>query len=362
MTAVRFFGPIGENSGYGQAVRNFSQAFSDSGIPTQFKFTNSNAKYLSELKNYDGGTNIDFYLHCPPFNRHKSRSYKIGYFYWEADRLPNFWANSINVLNEIWAPCELVKTACLKAGYRGPIKVVPTPVREFNLNNKIGIPAMFSNDYMLSDDVYKFYSIFQWHERKGYKELLKAYLSEFSTDDNVVLILKVNPLVIGGNDENKIMSDILKIKTFIGKKAQPPIFLSKKIIKREDISALHASADCYVSPHHGEGWGMPIHDAMYAGKQIITTQFGGVTEYLSDKSAHIINHKLKPVTGMEWSPLYGPYQLWAQPNLNHLSGLMRDVYLNSSKYKDKESAAAEIARSMSIANMAEFIKQDFNKR
>lgn len=362
MTAVRFFGPIGENSGYGQAVRNFTHAFSESGIPTQFKFSHSNSKYLKEIKNHEGSTNIDFYLHCPPFNKHKSNNYKIGYFYWEADRLPNFWAKSIDILNEIWAPCDLVKTACERAGYKGRIKIVPTPVKEFDLNSGIGIPAIFSNEYLLSEDVFKFYSIFQWHERKGYKELLKAYLGEFSADDNVVLILKVNPLAIGGQDENKIVADILKVKNFIGKKPYPPIFLSRKIIKREDISALHVVSDCYVSPHHGEGWGMPIHDAMYAGKQIITTKFGGVTEYLDDTSAHIINHKLKPVSGMEWSPLYGPYQLWAYPNTNHLAGLMRDVYLNKDKYTFKSEAAKNIASQMSISSIAKIINREFINR
>ena len=49
MKRVRMFGPIGENSGYGNAVRNFTEAFAMSSIPTQFKFSQSKIKYISHL-------------------------------------------------------------------------------------------------------------------------------------------------------------------------------------------------------------------------------------------------------------------------------------------------------------------------
>lgn len=357
MRPVRFFGPIGEASGYGQAVANFAEAFHKSGIPTQYHFASNKMKLIRHLNNYSGQTEIDFYLHCPPYNRHKSRNYKIAYFYWEADRLPSAWARSLKEVNEIWAPCELVKNACRLAGFTGKINVVPTPVKEFELNHKISIPSNFSKKLILSDDVFKFYSIFQWHERKGYKELLRAYFSEFSASDNVVLILKVNPLNVGINTMSKINQDIDKIKKYLGNKEFPLLYVSKKILPVEDIYALHNISHCYVSPHHGEGWGMPIHDAMFAGKQIITTQFGGVTEYLDKDSAHLIDYELKPVSGMEWSNLYNSYQNWAYPNVKHLSILMREVYQNYAQYNILGENAKKVAKVMNIDGIAELIKE-----
>lgn len=358
MRKVRMYGALGTGSGYGTAVRNFAEAFSISDVPTQFRFSAKKMKLIENLEQYSGPTNTDFYLHCPPYGRHKSTNYKIGYFYWEADKLPNHWARSLGSLNEVWVPCNLVKDACRRSGFKGVIKIVPTPMKKYNLNAKIGIPSFFSDEYILSDDVYKFYSIFQWHERKGYKELLKSYLSEFTSDDNVVLILKVNSLNIPNYQETRIIRDIVKVKNYLRKNNYPPIYLSKKIVPAQDIAALHNIGDCYVSPHHGEGWGMPIHDAMYAGNQIITTRFGGVTEYLSNTSAHIINHELKPVTGMDWSPLYGSYQNWAYPSPKHLSHLMRDVYLNHKKYNYKSKKAKQLAISMDIPSVAKILNKE----
>ena len=170
MNRVRMFGPLGESSGYGNAVKGFAEAFSKSDIPTKFHFgkkaETDYSEFMDSLRKYNGDTNVDFYLHGPPWSKHKSQAYKIGYFYWEADRLPISWERVINQVDELWVPCGLVETACRKAKFRGPIKIIPTPGRKWEHKQKIVIPSDFSNDFIVSDDVFKFYSIFQWHERK----------------------------------------------------------------------------------------------------------------------------------------------------------------------------------------------------
>jgi glycosyltransferase involved in cell wall biosynthesis len=363
---VRFFGPVGSTSGYGNAVRNFAKAFSNSNVKTKFVFQNkdqkSNLELYNSLNNYDGKCNIDFYLHCPPYINHKSNAYKIAYFYWEADRLPNYWGRSLNRVNELWVPCKLVKDACIKAKFHGPIKIVPTPCESWKVNEKVIIPSSFSKKFVISEDVYKFYSIFQWHNRKGYNELLNSYYKTFLRGDNVLLILKVNPLNINNNTKALIKTNILDIKRKLNLKYYPPVYLESSIVSENIIRAIHNTSDCYVSPHHGEGWGIPIHNAMMLGKQIITTKYGGVTEFLDNNSAHIINHTIAPVSGMEWSPLYGEYQNWAYPSISHLTALMRDVYENHNDYKYKGEAARMIADTMSIEAVSKIINKELVDR
>lgn len=358
---VRFFGPVGESTGYGNAVANFARAFSQSKVPTKFMFVENSAskRILKSLNNYTGNTSIDFYLHCPPYNKHNSKAYKIGYFYWEADRLPRSWNSGIKQLNELWVPCELVKNACLKAHFTGPIKIIPTPCEDWSESESLYLPSAFSNDYVLNNQVYKFYSIFQWQNRKGFDILLNAYYKAFNKNDNVILILKVNPLNFDIYTENKIKSDILEIKTRLNQKYYPPVYLSTEIIESSKVRMLHNLGNCYVSPHHGEGWGMPIHDAMRLEKQLIVTQYGGVTEYLSEESAHLIKHKIGPVTGMEWSPvLYGPYQNWAHPSVHHLISLFREVYQNHKSLVKKGIRAREIAETMTINSVSQIINRE----
>lgn len=366
MAAVRFFGPLGNRSGYGNAVKNLATAFSKSNVPTKFVFGEALEKkysgFMDSLNQYHGRTRIDFYLHGPPWNRHKSlASYKIAYFYWEADRLPTTWQRSINTVDELWVPCELVKNACLKAKFRGVIKVVPTPCDPWDHEEKVLIPSPNINDYVISDEVLKFYSIFQWHERKGYKELLNAYYKTFGPYDNVLLVLKVNPLNVAGHTKRMISSDINLVKRKLNLKHYPPVFLMRDIVPTSTIQAIHNTCDVYVAPHHGEGWGMPIHDAMLAGNQIITTQFGGVTEFLNKHSAHIIKHQMGPVSNMGWSPLYSKSQNWAYPSINHLSQIMREVYENPNAYSFKADNALNIANSMTTDQVAKIIDREIGR-
>lgn len=364
MNRVRMFGPFGESSGYGNAVKNFAQAFSISDIPTKYHFGSKAEKryeyFLGDLNRHNGDTNIDFYLHGPSWNKHRSQAYKIGYFYWEADRLPISWERMINQVNELWVPCELVEQACRRARFRGPIKVVPTPINGWDHDKKIYIPSDFSEKYEVSPDVFMFYSVFQWHERKGFKELLTAYYKTFTADDDVILVIKTNPLKVGRYTRERIKTDIVNLKRRLNLKYYPRVYLSRDIISTEDIQALHNTGDCYVSAHHGEGWGVPIHDAMHAGNHIITTKFGGVTEHLDSSTANLIEHKVGPVSGMDWSPLYGDYQNWAYPSIRSISQQMQKIYSNSDQYIDKTIKAKELAERMSIEAVAKIINKELS--
>jgi glycosyltransferase involved in cell wall biosynthesis len=363
LPAIRFFGRPQMKSGYGNAVVNMCLALSRSKTPVRFEIEKGKKLFKEELNNFKGNPKIDLYLQTPPFDKHKTNNYKIGYFYWEADTLPKIWAKDIKKnINELWVPCELTRSACLKSGFRGPIEILHTPCNIDVVFSKVEIPAPMTKDFVLSDDTFKFYSVFQWHERKGYNELLRAYYKEFDENDNVVLILKVNPIKNTSNNILKIKSDILKIKRMANKKALPKVYLITDYINRDALIGLHRLCDAFVLPHHGEGWGMPIHDAMLCDSQIITTKFGGITELLNDDNAFIINHDIRPVKSMRWNPWYHSYQKWAYPKIAHLRVLMRDVFENKKEYLYKTQKAKALAKSLDISSCSLRIEEILSKK
>lgn len=349
---VNFCAPTNEFSGYGNAVKNFSKAFSMSGVRTRYMLTgNSVYATMKGLRSSNIKTDLDFYLHVPYYCKYNTHNYKIGYFYWEADKLPASWIANIKKLNEIWAPCELVKRACLEAGFNKKIRIVPTPCDDWTSDKKIFLKSPYSNEE-LEDDVYKFYSIFQWQNRKNYKTLLRAYYKAFDSNDKVLLIIKTTQI------DSDIDKSIFEIKKGLNLKYYPPVFISRDKLPVEEIRAIHNTGDCFVLPHHGEGWGMPIHDAMLQGKQIITTKYGGITEWLSNDSAHIINHKMGPVKGMEWNQFYNSGQNWAHPDEEHLVSLFKDVYKNHYLYGDKSIKAKKIAKDFTVEPISKVILKE----
>ena len=101
---------------------------------------------------------------------------------------------------------------------------------------------------------------------------------------------------------------------------------------------------------------MPIHDAILAGKQIIATKFGGVVEFLDDDAFHPIPFSMVPVAGMEWNGAYNSSQRWAQPDLNSLKSIMRDVYKNHKIYIKKNMLINKNINKVSFDYITSLIK------
>ena len=213
----------------------------------------------------------------------------------------------------------------------------------------MAIPLRGSSNLTIGGGTYVFYSIFQWNERKGYRKLIRAFYEEFSGQDNVILVIKTNPVKHKDHGITKIKTDMLSMKKFSRGRDSSPIFMITESLSDEHISGLHFYGDCFVLPHHGEGWGMPIHDAMLHNSLVITTPYGGITEHLNDSNALLIKHKLTSVRPMNWNPYYRADQKWADPDLGHLRALMREAYGNQDAHGDMVGRAKRVAESMSIA-------------
>lgn len=323
------------DSGYGQATEAFKRAFKE------LKFFNIQYDIKNDIVDYDKNLkyDIEFVIGPPPFNENNRSKYKIIYFYWETDKLPKSWIKSIHKSDEIWAPCQLVKDVCIKSGYNKIINIVPTPSFAENYSKNIKLKNNISN-YFLNPEYYKFYSIFQWQPRKGYEELLSAYFDEFKFDEEVVLIIKTNLII--GITKKDIINTINKIKKINNSNAK--VFLITDYLSNNDMFSLHKYGDCFVLPHYGEGWGMPIHEAAFFGSPIITTKYGGITEFL-DSNIYWIDHKMSPVFGMDWNNVYSSEQNWAKPNIESLKKHLRFVF-NS---KTKKSSSFD---SFSIKNVS----------
>lgn len=258
-------------------------------------------------------------------------AYNILYFFWETDRICKDWVDRINnsTCNEVWVPCPSNLEALLNSGVIKPIKVIPqfTPVEigsKENARKILPIP---------NDDKYNFYSTFQWTERKNPKALLQAYFNEFTNKDNVQLVLKTygpSPFA----DRRWIKEAILEMKA--QHTDPPPVFYLGELLKPEEVNAIHAQCQCYVYCGRGEGWNIPLVEAMNYGKQVITTKTGGIADWIDDKSAYIIPHKSISIdaASQAWGQFYQsvPSQNWGDVNTEDVQKAMRQAYNEKNDY------------------------------
>jgi glycosyltransferase involved in cell wall biosynthesis len=159
--------------------------------------------------------------------------------------------------------------------------------------------------------IFDFMSIF---ERKNPLATINAFKSAFAKNENVTLVLKY------------INGDFAPQKELLLKSTcnDPRIKIIDHHISKSDVLSLKASCDCYVSLHRSEGFGLTMAEAMYIGKPVIGTPYGGNTDFMNVNNSFLVKYDIK-----ELEEDYGSYKkgnVWAEPDVNDAAELMRFVY------------------------------------
>lgn len=332
MITIAYQGPLLDYSGYGEANRHFVAALQAAGVDVVGQlvaYTKDRADYgtlgpvveraLQNRSHYK----IKI-LHVTPDEIKRLSEpgkYHIAHFFWETDKIPQAFVEGLNSVDEIWTGSEANKAAIKRGGVDKPVYIFPQPIET---------ERAWPQKYEIADfDGFMFYSIFEWTDRKNPEALLRAYYSAFKKEDNVGLLVKTYFRNFNLSNKRMIRDTVRKIQEeFGGPESTPPVFLYLDLMDRQQIMRVHTTGHVYVSAHRGEGWGVPQVEAMLAGHAIISTGYGGVHEYLSDRSnALIIPYEMQPLRGMDHaSHFYSSDQKWADIKSDDLQQLMRIAY------------------------------------
>ena len=266
----------------------------------------------------------------PPENKRN-----ILKFVWELDELPPLWKRELTLYDEFITNTKFCEKAIRKSiDAKGtdprPVHIVPHGVDTslyYPDKNKL---YDFGNSFV-------FLAVGQWIKRKGFEELVDAYLKEFTGDDKVVLILKT----YGANNHFSTMLSItnaIKSRSFqFGMKNPPKVVVQGNMLTETDMRKLYNSANTFVLPSKGESWGLPYLQSMACGVPCITQKYGGQLEFMNTKNSYIINPETMGVTDGG-----GPYSsnqglLWAEPSIKTLRKTLRKV-LNDAEGRKRRGA------------------------
>ena len=347
---ICYQGPLKDYSGYGEANRHAVAALHTAGVTVVPKLVSysvessdfgSIGKMLEPLYANDGDYKIKV-LHTTPnvYKKHMERGkYHIGHFFWETDKVPEDFARGLRLMDEIWTGSEANKQAIENAGIEVPIYIFPQAIET---------DRQWPKPYEIPEfDGFLFYSIFEWTERKNPGALLQAYWQEFQKGENVGLVIKTYFSHFGLANKRVIRHQIRNLKRRSELDKFPETMLYLDLMDRNQVMRLHSTGDCYVSAHHGEGWGVPQVEAALAGKPVISTGYGGCHEYFNDgKDMKILPYNMIPVTGMEHSSQwYTRDQKWANVEVKELRAAMRWAYENQKAAKAMGVAARKHVKS-----------------
>ena len=197
-------------------------------------------------------------------------------------------------------------------------------------------------------EFFTFLSIFEWGERKAPEILLRAFNKEFRATEPVILVCKVT-----NSDTSVDVADQVRRMELDPAGGRIQISLNH-VIPTYQLGVLYRSADCFVLPTRGEGWGMPIIEAMACGLPVIATDWSAHCDFMNEDVAYPVKvDKLIPAEAK--CPYYAGFR-WADPSEIELRRLLRRVFMNPSEGQAKGArASAEIVNNWTWEKSAEKI-------
>lgn len=247
----------------------------------------------------------------------KYGEYKIGFTMLEVDGLPASWVQSANMMDEVWTPSTFNRETFKRSGVTKPIHVIPLGVNPAYFNPGI-------KGYRI-DGPFTFLTMFEWGERKAPEILLKAFNDEFGSSEDVVLICKAY------NQDPAVHIPAQVRNYYLKDSGGRIVFSINEVVPSYQLGSIYRSVDCFVLASRGEGWGLPILEAMACGLPVIATNWSAQCDFISNDTAYLLDvERLRPAEAK--CPYYEGFN-WAEPSYEHLRSLMRHVFENRDEAK-----------------------------
>ena len=239
--------------------------------------------------------------------------YIIGNWPWELPRWPARWAESYDLVDEIWAPSQFIHDAFAES----------TPVPVLHMPYPVEIPKEYRRwrrqDFGLPESRFLFHFSFDflsYPHRKNPWACINAFQRAFDTGrEPVGLVVKTMRAHRRSPAWRRLQAMALD---------DPRIVLINQTMSRDQVIGLMAVTDAYVSLHRSEGFGRGMAEAMLLERPVIATNYSGNTDFLSRETGFPVDFRMVSVRPGHYPGAKG--QHWADADVEHASQQMRRVF------------------------------------
>ncbi len=209
---------------------------------------------------------------------------------WETDPLPFYW-NWMwisNIFDGFIAPSrfveKLIKDRTKKKVFYIPHYIDTNKFDQIDLNKK------------LKEEIYTVLTIGQWTKRKGLEDSIIAFSRALGLYSDCRLIVKYSGMK--DNNDVNIEKQIINLALMNSVKLAAPIYSSSNNISYEELLDLYKNSSLLLYPSRGEGFGLPVAEAMSVGIPIIYTGWSAIPEIATAKGNLPIKFLLDESIGM----------------------------------------------------------------
>ena len=233
----------------------------------------------------------------------------IGQWGWETDVLPPSWQEAFPYVDEVWVYStfmaeNLGRLLPMPVVVVPPAVVVPDP-------SGVEVPIAFDERFTF---LFMF-DLFSTERRKNALGLVEAFTRAFAPGEGPRLLVKT----INARFRERAF-DELRARAH----EHPDVEFVDLYLEPIEKTALLARADCYVSLHRSEGFGLPLAEAMALGTPVVCTGYSGNLDFTTPFNSYLVDWR--PTRVGPDTEVYPPDGTWAEPDLDHAAEQMRRVW------------------------------------
>ena len=248
----------------------------------------------------------------------KPECYNIYYPYWELSKLCAAWFQAAQNFNEIWAPSRFIQeiyeqTNIKTTLVRQPVRI---PVLSEHVDHQLCILTYFDYD---SSAV-----------RKNVKAPIHAFRDAFPVNSDVELVVKTR----GATDKG--------IRVWLAEQAAKDerIKIIDETLTRDQMDELMMGCDVFISLHRSEGFGFGAAEALAAGKAVVSTDYSGTTDFITEETGYPVEHDLIPVREGEYPEWQN--QVWAEPRIQSAVSALQRIHTDRATAREKGQKGREM--------------------
>ena len=189
--------------------------------------------------------------------------------------------------------------------------------------------------------------------RKGIDLLLTAFARAFWPGDGVGLVIKE----MGSKSFYRGQTAEAEVEA-LRERGYSVEYIDRNLSEAE-MAGLYCACDALVHPFRGEGFGLPIVEAMACGLPVVVTGAGPVLDYATSETAYLIPAERRPLGDRIVGGLETIGQPWLfEPDVDALVELMKQVVSDREAARSIGTAAsAHIREHFTWGHTAEAVER-----
>jgi glycosyltransferase involved in cell wall biosynthesis len=273
----------------------------------------------------------------------KQSCYRIGFWHWEQQRLPDSALSAFAHLDEIWVSSTFVHDAVTPFS---PLPVVKIPLAiDFAPS-----PGVQRSDFGLPEGktlVLVMYDFHSYQYRKNPQAAVAAFQLAAANRNDAVLVLKTINSQAHVEERAELARQVSGMRNVI--------FIDD-FLTRQQTWDLQSCCDILLSLHRAEGFGLALAEMMYLGKPVIGTGWSANMDFMTAENSFPVSYTLKSLE--QAVGVYVAGQPWAEADVEQAARVLQDLLADPElRNKVGKRAAQDIQRQLSPAAVGKLVRE-----